>query len=353
MKNTIGILLVTAILSSGIVAILFLKTGNPETHSFGFSRNYILGNAVLPLDTIDLGFDSYYIAGEASHTIYLGNVTAPRHVIAVTETLDTQQITLEVDNRDRFKFTSLSLRVDSPAFYLTDGTVPVIFYGSLDNRHAYPLHGSGSAFFLNAEPMENQSFALRSIGTDKKVRLGKLSIPDSSISFSDNLLEAGVDNFFSTDGILRYEPRTGKLIFMYHYRNQYLVMDRAMNLLAKGHTIDTISVPQIEVATLASSNAVTFASPPLMVNNQVALDENRLFIHSVLRADNDPPEEFSSHATIDVYNLDSSAYRYSFKIRKPEGENIRHFTILRNNLIVLFKRRMVLYDLSQITGESG
>src|SRR5690606_30990769 len=109
---------------------------------------------------IDLGFNSYYLAGAGNGKIYLGNTTAPLHLVAVDTALkDTQHIRIKLDKKD-LPFLAVKIQVRPPHFYVTDGTVPSIFQVSTTDWHATMVPDTLPYFSL-MEPLGNKSFALR------------------------------------------------------------------------------------------------------------------------------------------------------------------------------------------------
>src|SRR5947207_2200301 len=87
------------ILGTGIVLGLALSAAEKPEGSNGFRRIFRTEAILQPIDTLNLKYDSYYIAGRARQTLYLGNIVAPRHAFAVNiQALDTQRIEFKLYN---------------------------------------------------------------------------------------------------------------------------------------------------------------------------------------------------------------------------------------------------------------
>jgi hypothetical protein len=80
---------------------------------------------------IDLKFNSYYFAGYDNGILYLGNYTAPLHVIAIDSTFKNKEEIRITSEKSNFQFRSVQLRVAAPNFYLMDGTVPCVYSGKI------------------------------------------------------------------------------------------------------------------------------------------------------------------------------------------------------------------------------
>ncbi|MBT1712558.1 hypothetical protein KK062_30265, partial [Fulvivirgaceae bacterium PWU5] len=102
---------------------------------------------VLPTTHVaQLQYNSYYLAGQAGETMYLGNITAPFHLVAVRQDLaDTQHVRIRLryplDGLKR-----LTVSIDSPYFYLMDGIAPALFRGHIGQWEANKFMYDSSYF---------------------------------------------------------------------------------------------------------------------------------------------------------------------------------------------------------------
>lgn len=332
-------------LSVGIPCVLFFAAHVKRAPLNGFHRLFSGQRVAKLVASVNLGFDSYYIAGNAKRHLYLGNVVAPRHMLIVEgQTLDTVGVKLALVNPDHLQFWSVTVKVDSPSFYMVDGSVPAIFKGMLDTREAYLI--DRKTFFLDFEPMCASTYAIRGLSLSKEGRLGRLSGEPPCAEFPCGLLERQVDGIFCTDGMMHYSDGERKLVYIYFYRNQYLVMDDSFNLLVRANTIDTTSVAKIEVSSMSSGDSRSLSAPPLVVNKQSCVYRRWLFVNSSLVADNENADDFSENSVIDVYDLDQGHYLYSFYVPNFHRERLRYFQVFHNKLVALFSRHLVSFDLT-------
>jgi hypothetical protein len=343
-KNRIFIMLILAVIAIGTVLILWATVKSSLNYANGFSRKFVPGFSVTALDTLDLKFDSYYIAGNTSHHLYLANITAPQHLLPVNvHSLDTQNIKLQLDNADGFVFRSLTVQVDSPLFFMTDGTVPAIFKGGLENRKADPA-GEPGVYFIDLEPLSQSSFAIRMVDDKKQARLGKLNLKNYSLDFPDGLLEKQVDGLFCTDGALLSDGKRERVVYVYLYRNEYLVMDTTLRMLNRGNTIDTNSIAKIEINAIASERSIKVSGLSREVNLISTISDGRLFINSGLKADNENHKISQGKSVIDAYDLDDQSYIHSFYVGY-DGKKVRDFRVIGDEVIALYDRYIILFDL--------
>jgi hypothetical protein len=302
---------------------------------------------VLERDTFLLGYNSYYLAGIDSHHVYLGNYGASLHlVVANLELQDTTHVTLQFAGLDTVKFRSIRVKVVPPYVYMADGTVPVVYRARIGEWKGAP-HLSDNVFFLDFLPAPNGSVSIKSLsGQTGENILGRLSDWPPYAVFNKSVLKKQLDGVFCTDGIMRFNEASNNIIYVHHYRNEVLVLDTAMNLVQRTHTLDTISRVRISTATITSENARTLASPPYFVNLRADVSANRLFVHSGLLASNEHRNAFESAAAIDVYALPEMTYQFSFYVRDYRGgHKLREFMVYDNQFVALFDTQLVVYEL--------
>jgi hypothetical protein len=315
MKKKKIITVVTLFLASVFVVVgLFLMSTDLKKDRNSFLRIFP-SHPALERDTLNIRYNSYYIAGGTSHHLYLANYSAPLHLLVLNKSLqDTQHVHLNVENIMNEKFWSPRVKVDSPDFYLTDGSVPVIYKGKVNNWSAVK-YSHDSTYFLDFVPFNSGSFAIKSLSNPENENiLGKITGNPPRSQFTKEVLQKQIDGVFCTNGTMHFNNYSNSLIYVYYYRNQFIVMDTNMHIRFKGNTIDTTRKANIKVATVSSTNTHTMAAPPLMVNKRSSASGNLLFVNSNLLAKNEAEDAFEHGTVIDVYNLINGNYKFSFYI---------------------------------------
>lgn len=328
------------------VTILFILSERTNHSPNGFIRLFP-PHPVLPKDVIDIKYNSYYIAGATSENLYLGNFVAPRHMLVLNKLeRDTQHVKLEIKDFEKLKLKRLIVTVDSPDFFITDGISPAILKGAL-NRRIAEKYMYDSIYFTEIVPITKSSFAVRSISSKThEYALGKVSRDTPHVKIQTNLLTKQIDGIFCTDGMLHYNSYTNSLIYLYHYRNQFICLDTNLNILYSGKTIDTISHAKIKVAMIKSEGAMTMGAPPLTVNKQSCVWKNYLFVHSNLLANNENRKRFDQASTIDVYDLATGNYKFSFYLFDHDNKKMSSFKVFNGMLFAIYDHYLLTYDLT-------
>jgi uncharacterized membrane protein YphA (DoxX/SURF4 family) len=331
--------LVVLFLGIGFTATLYaLSDRHPEYQHATFYR--AIAEPGLDLTgTLNLGFDSYYFAGLAKEHMYLGNTTAPTHFVTIGKQLtDTLHARLVIPN---LRYRSMQLSADSPRLYLFDGTMPFIFRGAFPDQVMRLV--VDSIDFVRGIALKDDSFVF-SVVHQRKNSFAKLGANAGYIVFTD-ILSAQGEGIFSTDGMFHFDREDRRLVYVYYYRNEYVVMDTSLHEVVTGNTIDPVGEAQIKVGVSGNGRTMTLAAPPLVVNKSSYVTEGRLFVQSNILARNEDRNRFSQEDVIDVYDLLSREYRYSFYVPSFKGKKISAFAVRDRELFALHGTYLVRYRL--------
>lgn len=347
MKKRVLIFVVSsASMSLMIVIVLFLASNKLSSQAGSFLRKF----PPMPIKekfTLDLGFNSYYVAGGTGHFAYLANYTNPLHLIVLnTITADTQHVKLNIDDIRNHKFWAIRINVDSPNFYLRDGAVPIIYKGNVNTWRAFRWPYD-SSYFIDLAPLNDNSFAIKAISSrSKEYSLGKIMSDTPHIKLQPNLLVKQIDGMFCVDGMMHFDKELNYMVYVYFYRNQFIVSDTNLNLVYRGRTIDTISRAQIKVAHISSNSSRTMAAPPLTVNRHSCVSGDFLFVNSNLISGNESKKAFDNASVIDVYNLKNDKYKLSFYIHDFRKNKMKGFRVFNDKLIAILGQHLWVYNLN-------
>ncbi|MBP4137251.1 MauE/DoxX family redox-associated membrane protein [Flavobacterium geliluteum] len=349
-KPAIGIkiTIVSVAVSILAVVVLFLASEQIMHHENPFIRRYPQ-HPIMLQKTVNLKFNSYYFAGSSENRIYLGNYTDPLHIIAFDSALKIKQTFKISFNPKEIPFKRIKVLVKGAYFYLMDGTVPCIFWGRTNNwkvtREIKGLH-----YFTIAEPLDSTSVLFRSNNGKNAAHIFSTFKAERSpkIIYNDSLLQQQIDGVFDTDGMLVYDEKIRRMIYVYYYRNEFMVADDNVKLSYRGHTIDTISRAQIKVAYLKDNTERRMATPPMTVNANVAVHANLLFVNSKIQGRFEDMKLWKQASIIDVYDLKKKAYLMSFAIYHIEDKKLQSFRVTDTHLYALIGDELAVYELRDI-----
>lgn len=337
----------SCVLISGVsMTILFQVFYDQASKYSSFNRNHL--NGILGRkDSVDLRVNSYYFAGHGDNPLLLGNETVDGLMMKINlESLQnhTQIIAIPEPENNDYSLTTLGRQ-----FYLSSGTKNVIYSGGDEDLKTDRLLRLPQ-FFDEVTPVGVDHLAVR-IQNDRKEYSLALSHPDSGLLMRPGILKKQIDGRFCVDGTMVFNKENKRLIYVYYYRNQFIVIDTSLFHPYFRRTIDSIRTAKIKVSEVTENGRRTTVMVPVVtVNKHVFTSGDLLFIHSNIRAKNDDKKMFSNSIQIDCYHLLSGEYLGSFSIpsryRQP-----RDFLISGNNLFVLEDTFLIKYNIEEIINE--
>ncbi|MBS1682213.1 MAG: hypothetical protein JST48_10920 [Bacteroidetes bacterium] len=348
MKKIIFLIIACFVFSVVTVIVLFALSDRMKDEPNSFLRLFP-PHPVIMGDTLNLKSHSYYIAGGTRHTVYLGNYTVPLRLLIVNmnmNALDMRHVRLKINGVGSQKFWSATVQVDSPYYYLTDGAVPIMYKGNMQDWKA-EKYLYDSIYFQTIAHMRGGSFAVKSLsGATGENVLGKITAWAPYQHFTDRILQKQVDGVFCTNGMMYFNKVLNQLVYLYYYRNQFMVIDTSMNLLYRGNTIDTTSYVKIKVGTIESGQTKILSSPPYFVNRLSTTSGDWLFVNSNLLAKNEYVDAFETADVIDMYNLRNGKYAFSFYIYHLQGKNkMSEFRVFDDTMMVRWDNVIGIYTL--------
>lgn len=339
-------LLLSACVFGGLFIVFFLTlmSRKADHRNRGFTRT-LRHNVISGPKSIELQFNSYYIAGVDSQGIYLGNSTSPARVTVRDFSLnETKDMNVRVRDQDTIAWQALTNEVRFPKVFMMERVTPALLFSDLASgeQKYYKLHATGVSAITPLSPSTWVEVCYDP-KAGKKVLVKEHA--GSGLRSFPNVLEKQIDGSFCTDGMLLYSPETATLCYIYFYRNQYIVLDTQINVLYKARTIDTISIAQIKVSKLATAGMTTMSAPPVVVNAYCAIDGDHLYIRSPSISGNENPDEATRMSVIDRYNLTTGSYEFSFYVPPFKRMPLKTFRVFNNSLIAVFDHYLVSYPL--------
>lgn len=330
-----------------IVVILYVISEREMHYNNPFTRRYVKAS-VQYVTSKDLKFNSYYFAGYSGSKMYFGNSTAPLSMLSIDTTFQRfENIRIGFENKE-LPFKAVRIYVQGNYFYLTDGTLPRFFRGSTSNWKIN-LEFKEVPYFTSAANIDSTSFVFRNnMGENGANIIGIYKAEDKiKVKYSHFFLKKQIDGIFDTDGVLRYDEKSEKIIYAYYYRNEYLVADKNANFISSNHTIDTTTRAKIKVVKLKEGNQRKMAAPPMMVNAGFSSYSNVLFMRSKIRGFYENEDVWENGVVIDVYNLKKRSYIHSIPIFGLHNGKFKDFMVTGTHLYAIFGNTLMVYRIKK------
>lgn len=344
-KPLIQITTITLI-SSVTVIVLYLLSEEEIHRNNSFIRRYP-HHPITNIKGVLINYNSYYIAGFSHNKIYLGNTTAPLHLLSIDTTLTEQKpIRLKLNGSKKYPFSSIQVKVTPSNFYLSDGSVPIIYKGENFNWVANPIFNDKTNF-TQLEPTSDNNFVFR--GNNKQTGehiLGRITIstPTQTSHFT-NILQKKIDGVFDTDGQLLYNHQLHKILYVYYYRNSFVIAETNFKNSYQGKTIDTVSQVPMKFAYTKSNTEKKFAKQPPKIQKYATTYGKYLFTKSDRLGKYESENRLKEASIIDVYDIEKHTYEFSFYLYHYKNEPIKEFKIYRNLIVGLTNNHIVIANL--------
>lgn len=333
------------VLAVGLFTFYHFTSIQPDYHS-GFNRT-ITSKAISKLNSFELRTDDHlYLVGATGHYLFLSRQSKPLQLIKVNESLNgIEEMEIEAGSNQERAY----MQIDSPFFYVADKSGSRLWKGLMSEWKASQLSFAMPPF-IQLVCIDSSHFAIHTtIGKNASQTsntLGKIRIDSPYVLLNRGLLKEQGEGVYSTDGLLRYNARLKKIVYVYFYRNEIIVTDpqlRTVNVLS---TIDTVHLAKLNPIVMGTGS-FALVNPPVIVNQNARCYNEYLLIHSRIRAQNEAPEKFKEVSAIDVYDLANSVYRFSFYIPKEDDQEMKNFFVVNDKIIVNTDNRLISYRLNQ------
>lgn len=329
-----------------IVIYLFLDSNHQLQNNNPFLRKFP-HHPIKLMNGIELPYNSYYLAGVSGSTVYLGNVTAPAHVLTCSmDDFELKQLNLILNPSDSFIYHSPKIKIYGEDVFLYDGTVPVLFKGTLNtNKFDRPL--IPPFHFINLETDFKGSFLSSSLNPQKKQIEIQYSIIDSFSWKKYSKIEFDItnENPFISDGHLVYNHQLSKYIYMYYYQNKIVLISSDFSHIEKMKTIDSSKVSMPKIFKSNNQNTYKIIEKPFVLQNTAATYGSYLFVKSERIGLFEPKEMLSQACIIDVYNIENKHYLFSFYLYDFKKERIKSFLVSEDKLIGITNKYLVFYEI--------
>lgn len=347
LKKIFIVATVTA-LSAIVIIILFRYSENEMHYENPFIRRY--PKHPISLDkSLDLVYNSFYFAGYTDNKIYLGNYSNPLHVISLDNMLQHRKDEKIKFLRKDIPFRMIKIMVQGSHFYLSDGSIPCIYKGSISDWKI-EIELKGLRRFNLAVPLTDSLIAIRSTrGREPYHILGVVHSGDPAFTvYNKELLKKHADGIFGTDGMLMASEKNKEIVYLHYYKNQFLTADKNAEKTGEGHTIDTVTKAKIEVAHLKRNREQKMSSTPLVVNDLAAVCGDILFVKSKIQGRFEKKKLWKQASIIDVYNYRKNKYILSFAVYETGNSKLQSFYATPSHLFTIQGTQLTVYKFNKI-----
>jgi len=340
-RKIVYLLLITGLLGVAMYFLIAVK----ENSKNGFDRK-LVGTTFRIQHSIKLDHDVFF-SWKPEKEIWIGSRYQPFDLLKLNRFLSVTAIKKLAIQKDfnsklhNFNFT----KSDSSIFVANE--VGQIARLSSNRQKTFNFN----AIFDNPVAISKNTLIVRifkTSGKENHTELSKIVLTAKGRIEKSYSVPKQVDGIFCADGQLAYDKASNRLFYMFYRRGSFLCLDTNLNLIYTASTIDTISRSTLKFLTAKQNSkngktveATTLNSPANLVNISMSIANDKIYVNSGIKADNQSLTDFFENSTIDVYSVKNGTYQYSFQVPRYMGLLLREFYIDHDCIIALYDKCMV------------
>jgi hypothetical protein len=342
-RKPVYILTILFVASFAIIGMLAFLSKQSIEKKNGFSRR-LLSSPLISHKEITLPVKLTKLIGKQDGKLFFQE-DKPNEIVSTDLFLNSVQTIKIPLSPDKNLGRSIRMFLKDQLIYIACRNMPGIIIfdlktGSLYDHTLKNYFNQEAIFSPDQFILRTKDFATQSH------RFVKLNLQQKDSMAEDRFSDRKIAGGFKTAGVLYYDTATQQACYTYLYQNGFICMDTNLNLTIKARTIDTITNREIKITHVATS--LTMKQPPQNINNIGDVFGGRLFLQSMLKADNEYELDFGENSVIDIYNLKNGNYSGSFYIPAYKGQKVIYFNVIDNKLYALYGKTIVLYNLDFI-----
>ncbi|PZR07647.1 MAG: hypothetical protein DI539_23410 [Flavobacterium psychrophilum] len=324
-----------------LVVVLSWSALQPIKKNKGFSRVFSI-EAIKQISVMEKKADIIDFAGYTENHLYFKTKRPDTILVIDNDLKNIKSIFLKVPD-DRSIYSRFTSVVDSPYVHILAGNTPAIITGKLEGDVS--VHRFPNTLFTRVALISGNLFALRMVDKTDQI-FAKANPLTGQVTKENNVSEKNHDAGISTDGVLHYDKASNFLVYVYHYKNEILLMDTGLNVINKVKTVDINTSSEIIAGDVKSKSIITNLTPKRVLNAVSCVWGGSLYNNSRVFSDNEAAETVTQNSVIDVYNIKDGSYQKSFYIPNYKGQKVNKFKVVHDKVFAIYKDFVVAYNIA-------
>lgn len=289
-----------------------------------------------------------YIAGLSNGNIYFHTSDPYKIVYTDTALNPVKTLLLAIDSTiSPYLTNGFSTSVRYPDVFVFAYNIASILTYNLQTGKQAVIHTSAN--YNNAVQISDSAFLLKYFtGDSTDQSFCKLNIFTGQVTKNKPFIED-----LSSGGILLYNEQNASCYYVHNYNNRITIFDTAFNVARIAHTIDTFTQSQIRFLSRKKTGSNDMLYKPkggrMLINYLSQLCEGRLYVNSVIKADNETLLTNKQETTIDIYSANMDKYLESFYLPVPHKQHLKSFCIFNRKILATYTNHIALYEFSSLS----
>jgi len=347
MATRISIVLLITVVVLSFMFIIVHNSRQPYEKKHGFNRLFRPESKLRLIKKIPVQ-QPLYIAGSGNGYIYF-HTDDPRIIIYADTALGAiKTISLPLgDTISGHLSNGFSTAIRHPeAFIFAYNMAAILAYNLQSGAHTVIPTPSN---YSNAVQISDSAFILKYFtGNATDQSFCKLNIYTKQLTKTDLLTED-----LSSGGTLLYNNKNSSCYYIHQYNNRIIIFDTAFHSMRSAHTIDTFTQSQIQYLSRNKTGSNDILYKPkgtrMLINYLSQLYDGRLYVNSLIKADNETLLTDRSETVIDVYSTNMDKYLESFYIPVPSKQHLKSFYIFNGKILATYTNHLALYEFPSLS----
>jgi len=342
-KRLLIVLFITIVITGATFTLVSISR-RPFEMKHGFVRQFRTTQSLKPINQFSIS-DRLYIAGVSGSQIYYH--TQDPSVLVSTDTtlgnLKTIKLSLDTSIGNHLK-SGFSSEVSFPNVYIFGYNVGSILRYNILTTKLDTIKAPSN--YTAAMQLSHTTFILKYFtGDTTQQSICKLANASKTYT-TDSML---IWKELSASGTLLYNPLTGYCTYVHQYSNNITLFDTMLHTIRIAHTIDTFTQSRSQYIGRKSTGSDDILYKPdgkrMLINYLCGIHDGRLYINSLIKADNESASSGQPETVIDIYDANSDKYLESFYLPLLSGKRLQSFQLFQGKLIATYKNHIALYRL--------
>ncbi|XVJ64745.1 MAG: hypothetical protein HEQ40_00700 [Lacibacter sp.] len=345
-------LLIAIIIATALVAAMFLYFTLNKKKSFlkenGFVRTPLYPKEINLQFKVELKEDEYkflgyykkkiFFFGQKSNTLLSLSDSMPLYENTILKLDSVINKKLEISN---VYFDTLTNKI-----YIFSNTDRRVYEYNLQNQKLSNIIKVLSPFTKGIKMNSNEFIFNQQYGKEIKFSFYGYSLNENTKTLESNGKQSNLvlRNMVDDGDLLKLNNENS--IYISYYKNPFYLLDSNLTIVDRFKLIDTITTgPSVLFSGSNGTGTLKYTSPLRIANPNFCISNNKLFVHSLVKAENENTEELKNNNIIDVYNIkEKGKYVGTYYLPKIEEKQITDFYIVGKKVFFIYQTNLLVYE---------
>lgn len=340
MKNRLHVVMLLTVLTAVTMFLLVRSSRKPMETKHGFNR--IFSNSKVKLLRSVIVPHTLFVAGNSDSIVYFHSDRPEFITYADTGLNHLNTIPLPLDTIREQLASGFSMYVHYPDVFVYGYNIASIIRYNIPEKKRTVIAAPSN--FTNAVQINDSAFILKYFTGHHVDQSFCLLNIYTGVCKTDSLL---TEHDLSSSGALLYDQQHARCLYVRQFSNNITVFDTALQALPSARTIDTFTQNHGQYISHAKTGSDDILYKPkgdrMLINYLSQVYEDRLYVNSLITADNETTKADQRETVIDVYDTASGKYIESFYVPLGNSKKLSSFRITGQRLIATYTDRISIY----------